>query len=153
MMTKAEWRRTPYAGTQAAWTREKIERTLERYGIKWHQITRCRGPHGRSAVVLRFKDKEKMYRIAVETVNAEVDEQLLVRQAERAIFFLLKSTLEFANIFCPLEKAFFAFLELPDGRTVFDMAEPNLDRLTAGVGANFDLLALPAPKKRGAVKK
>lgn len=144
-MTKSEWRKTPYAGTKAARTRERIEKILERYGIKWHQITRCRGPHARPAVVLRFEDKEKIYRIAVEIVDAEVDEALLIRQAERAIFFLLKSTLEFANIFCPLEKAFFAFLELPDGRTVFDVAEPNLDRLT---GAEFGLLALPAPQKK-----
>lgn len=145
MLTKTEWRKTPYAGTQAGRTREKMEQILERYGVNTHQITRCRGPNGRPAVVLRFESDEKTYKLAVETVNADVEEHLLIKQAERAIYFLLKSTLEFANIFCPLEKAFFAFLELPDGRTVYDAAEPTIGNLRGG---RFDLLALPPAKKR-----
>lgn len=71
----------------------------------------------------------------------------LIRQIKRAIYHLLKSTLEFATVFAPVEQVLFPWIETAEGRTLYESAAPNLHMLNSAGGAGFqELLALPAPR-------
>ena len=143
-MSRADWNKTPYAGTQAQRTEEGIERLLARYGVREFSSSQGHGPSGRAAVAVRFKLGQHSYRICVETLWADVDSVSLLQQARRAVYYCLKSSLEMSSLFMPAEQVLFAYLELPGGYTMYEMAMPRLaDISSQGFG---EFLALPAPK-------
>lgn len=144
-MSRADWNKTPYAGSTAKDADGAITALLAKYKVTETQITSCRGPNLRPAYMLRFVLKGKCYRIAVETLDAwHVSEAELMLQAKRAVFYFLKSTLEMTTTFFPAEQVLFAFLEVPrsDGetQTMFEGARPYIAQLTA---PNFGRLMLP----------
>lgn len=141
-MLRSDWNKTPYAGSTAANADTAVTSLLEKYGVKEYQWTRGLGPNGRSAVMLRWNHKGKTYRIMIETLWADAPADDLIRQAYRAMFYYLKSTLEMAGVFFPLDTSLFAFLELPNGSTMYEMASPHMATLQS---ADFSRLCLPAP--------
>lgn len=145
-MSKSEWSKTPYAGTEAKNADQAVTGLLEKYGVTEYQWTRGTGPCGRAAILLRFNLRGKMYRMMIEVLDVSIDvpRDDLIRQAYRAMFYHLKSTLEMSTIFYPLETLLFAFLELPSGSTMYEMAMPHMSKLQPG---NFSQLMLPAPAK------
>lgn len=108
-----------------------IERLLEKYKASDWQWTMGRGPSGHRAVMLRFRLKEKTYRFNIETLDADADERMLVLQSKRAIFWMLKAVIEASTVFFTPEQAMFAFLELPDGVTTYEVASPKLSSMTS----------------------
>jgi hypothetical protein len=141
-LSRSEWTRTPYAKSQAANPDAAIQSLLAKYGVRDIQWTADNGPNGRRAFQLRFVLKSKGYKIMLESLDAEASEDELNRQIKRAIFFYPKSVLEVANVFITPEEALFAFLELPQGQTMYSGAAPYIDRLT---GPDFARLLLPGP--------
>lgn len=134
------WKLTPYATSDAKTPDRDIEKLLEKYKVTEHQTTKCRGPNGRPSVMIRFNLRDKTYRIAVETLDAQAEDAELLRQAKRAVFWMLKSALEAATLFFTPEEALFAFLELPDQSTTFEAMRPHLYQLTA---ENMGRMMLP----------
>lgn len=139
-MSRQSWVKTPYAKTEARNVDSAVVKLLEKYTVTEYQWTRGIGPNGQPAVLLRFNLRGRAYRIMVESLNADASKEELIRQAYRAIFHFLKSTLEMATVFFPLESLMFSFLELPDQTTMYESASPHLEKLTAG---NFSQLMLP----------
>jgi hypothetical protein len=141
-MTRSEWARTPYAGSQATRTEDSASGLLSKYGVQVFQWTQGRGQNGRPAIQFRFELKGKTYRVMIETLLADASPDELIVQAKRAIYHYLKSALEMASVFVPMEKTLFAFLELPGGYTCFEAAAPYVNQLE---GPDFGRLMLPAP--------
>jgi hypothetical protein len=73
----------------------------------------------------------RAYRIALETLDADATPEELTVQVKRVTYYYLKSVLEMSNIFISVEEALFAFMELPDGATTFEVAGPRLGQLPA----------------------
>jgi hypothetical protein len=146
-MRRAEWNKTPYAGSTAKDTDADIKRLLAKYGVTATQVTEHAGPNGRPAYTLRFAHKDRTYRIPIETLHAEARPDELMTQAKRAVYHFLKTCLEATTLFFPAEQALFAFLEIntADGRaaTVYDVASQNLAHLTGG-----DLFRVMLPAHR-----
>lgn len=135
MLSRSQWRKTPYSGTTAKNTHDNITRLLTKYGCKNQMYGRGTGNHRREAVSLRFQLKDKSYRIVIETLDADAKAIDLYRQAERCIFHLLKSQLELSEIFMSVEKALFQFMELGDGHgTLFEMGEKEINKIAANPG-------------------
>lgn len=129
-MTRSEWsRKTPYANSEAQNPDGAIQALLAKYGVVQTQWTTGIGLQGRPAIELRFVLKGKGYRMALETLEAEVPPASLLLQVKRALFYYLKSVLEVSTLFFSSEELLFAFLELPGGRTMFESAEPHLAKL------------------------
>jgi len=94
--------------------------------------------------MLRFVLRDKTYRIGLETLDvADVKEHELLLQIKRAVYYFVKSQLEIATVFWTPEEALFAFLELPQGGTLYEIAKPQMERLTSG--ADFAAVLLPKP--------
>lgn len=149
-LTRTEWNKTPYSGTDAKDTDGAIARLLAKYGVKETMTVNYVGPNGRPGYGVRFVLKGKCYRIALETLDVwHVSEGELKAQVKRAIFYHLKSALEVANVFMPPEQVLFAFLEAPaTGATMYEAAQPYLQQLTA---PDFGRLMLP-PKREDATE-
>lgn len=144
-MSRTDWNKTPYAGTDAKDTDGAIARLLAKYGVKETMTVNYVGPNGRPGYGVRFVLKGRCYRIALEVLEAWVGEDELKNQVKRAIFYHLKSALEVANVFMPPEQVLFAFLEAPaTGATMYEAAQPYLQQLTA---PDFGRLMLPPPKR------
>jgi hypothetical protein len=126
---RTQWLRTPYAGTQAQRTDQSLDRLLGRYHVQQYQWTQAKGPSGRPLIAFRFELENKCYRIAVETLNADAPAADLLLQAKRAIFHMMKSSLEMASVFAPMERVLFAYLETAHGQTVYELAAPHLGKL------------------------
>lgn len=142
---RSEWRKTPYAGTTAKDTHGNITKLINKYGGRNIVFGRIDGQNGRLAAVLRFKMEGKAYRIAIESLDADAEETELIRQAERAVFNVLKSSLELSEVFRSKEKALFMFMELGDNMTVFEMPDEELAKFaTSPMGFNRMLPAAPA---------
>lgn len=151
-LTRGEWNKTPYAGSEAKDADGAIQRLLAKYKVKEVMTVSYTGPNGRPAYGIRFVLTGKSYRIALETLDvypSHVAEQDLKTQVKRAIYFFLKSSLEMANVFMPPEQVLFAFLESPNagGVTMYEAAQPYLQQLTA---PDFGRLMLPPPREGGA---
>lgn len=147
VFTNSEWRKTPYSGTTSGRTEQGISRLLDKYGCENFGVSRCRGPHGRKAVMVDFELNGRVYNIGSECLNVpDVDEDKLIRQAERAVFYFLKSTLEMADLFFPAEHILCGFLMLGNGGTVYEALKPHMGKLPKTTGAGFGRLMLgPAP--------
>lgn len=148
-MTRSEWLKTPYAGTEAKDPDRAIQQLLDKYGVRDIQWTIGTGPEGRRAAMLRFILDGKGYRLMLETLEADAKEIELLRQVKRAIFYTLKAALESARFFGP-EKTLFAFLELPNGQTMHDAAALFMDRLA---GPDFGRLMLSPPEHPQSVEE
>lgn len=130
-----QWAATPYAKSDAKNSDADVQRLLGKYGVDEFQWTSAKGPHARKAVILRFNLNGHTYRIAIEVLNApKVAEEDRLRQVKRAMFWMLKAALEAASVFFSAEEALFAYLELPDGKTVHEASSLQLSQLNA---ANF----------------
>ena len=145
-LTRAQWLKTPYAKSEARDPDGAIRALLGKYGVRDVQWTEAGGPSGRPACMLRFILKGKTYRVMIESLDAQADAGELLKQVKRAIYFMLKSTLEITGVFCSAEQALFAWLELPGGQTLYEGAAPHLAKLN---GPDFSTLLLPAPKGEG----
>lgn len=125
-------------------TRDEIDRCLQRYGgdaISWQDLwTTGKG----KGILLRFQVTNRVYRVALELS----DDPQLQRQRMRALFNLIKSTMEQAAFgILRLEDLLLAYTEVGDGRgratTVAEAIKGQIEQhlvpsLTAG------LKALPA---------
>lgn len=141
-LNKADWRKTPYALSEVSDPDKSVRDLLKRYGVKDVQFTETDGPNGRPSFSVRFRLGDHTYRVGVETLNAEAKPDDLVRQVKRAVYYQLKTLLEFATVFGPVEKVLFSYLEADSGHTMYDLAAPNLPSLKAT--GSFARLALPA---------
>lgn len=130
-LTYQAWKQTPYAKTKANNPDGDIEKLLAKYKAIDFQWTQGRGPMGRRAVMLRFVLKGHTYRINIETLDADAEDRELMLQAKRAMFWMLKSTLEAATVFFKPEEVLFSFLELPSagGATMYQIAAPQIDKM------------------------
>lgn len=140
-LSRQEWQKTPYAQSEAKDPDKALRDLLTKRGVQDIQVTETRGPHGRPSYELRFGLKGKVYRIGLETLpvsQAKPDE--LLKQVKRAVYFLLKSTLEFATVFAPLDQVLFPYLEVDGRTTTYEAAKPFIDQL----GPAGFLKALPA---------
>lgn len=125
-MSRTEWRRTPYSGTSARNTEQAIRSLLRKYGVtnfSWSEGV----DQGRHAVMLRFELRRAWYRLVVCILDAAVSVEERLRQAERALFYHLKSALELANVFLPVEEVLFAWREIPGHGTAFQAFAPCLE--------------------------
>ena len=145
-MSRTEWNKTPYAATSAKDTVRDIDRLFVRYKIQSHQIISGTGPSGRQGFAVQFTVKQKMYRIGLECLPAVgVEQEKLVDQVKRAVYFQLKTALEACSVFFRPEEILFPYLVMPNGTTVYQAVEPHLDKIqTEGFKP---LLALPAPER------
>jgi hypothetical protein len=123
-LSRTEWAKTPYARSEAKNPDASITSLLAKYGIEDHQFAQGKGANGRRAVLLRFVMNGRAYRIALETLDADATPEELTVQVKRVTYYYLKSVLEMSNIFISVEEALFAFMELPDGATTFEVAGP-----------------------------
>lgn len=147
-MTRTEWNKTPYAGSDAKDADGAIARLLSKYGVTETMTVQFTGEGGRPGYGIRFALKGKCYRIALEALDApHVSDDERKVQVKRAVYFFLKSSLEMANVFMPPEQVLFAFLEAPGagGATMYEGAKPYLQQLTA---PDFGRLMLP-PAREG----
>lgn len=132
-MSRGEWNKTPYANTSASDPDHAIRALLGKYDVFNIQMTECLVYGKRPAVLLRFELKGKTYRVPVITLEADVERDRLVRQAKRAVYFILKSTLEAAEVFFTPEEVLFAFLEVRaatgEETTCYEAARPYMARL------------------------
>lgn len=143
--TRGEWLKTPYADSSARDPDGDIRAILAKRDVTDIQTTQTTGPNGRPAYVLRFRLGSKVYRIGMETLHAQqVSAEHLLKQAKRAVYHLLKSVLEFATVFAPVEQVLFAFVESAAGPTMYEIAKPQLDRLES---PNFG--GVPALPQKG----
>ena len=128
--TPKKWRNTPYAESKAGDPDQALTSLLGKYGVMVHQISQMVGPNGRPAIVLRFQLKQSFYRIAYEVLDApEVEIRARIKQVKRAIYWMLKSRLEEAGLFAPLEESMCGWLELPDNKTIYEASAPYIQRL------------------------
>lgn len=130
MLSRGEWRKTPYNDTTAD-TDRALARLLSKYEIEEYQWAQGK-LNDRPAVSLRFILRGKPYKIQLSTLDADADRDELVAQVKRAIYYSLKSMLEFSSVFIAPEQALFAFLEIQEGVTLYELAAPRLSSLTAG---------------------
>ncbi|WP_439625938.1 hypothetical protein [Gemmata sp.] len=146
-LTRAEWNKTPYAGSEARDADGAVQKLLAKYGVRDVATVSFTTPGGRPGYGVRFVLGGRCYRIALETLAAAATEDELRVQAKRAVFHFLKSALELSNVFMPPEQVLFAFLELPaaGGATMYEGARPHLGQLTA---PEFGRLMLPAKGDR-----
>jgi hypothetical protein len=141
-MSRSEWRKTPYAASDARDPDKSIRDLLRKYAVADIQSTETTGPQGRPAFQVRFILRGKTYCVPVETLEADAGPDELLKQAKRAVYHMLKAMLEAAEVFWPAEQALFAFLEVPGGRGIlYDAARPALQRLEAPTFGT--LLAIP----------
>jgi hypothetical protein len=149
-MTQAEWRKTPYATSEAKDPDKSIRDLLDRRGIVDQQFTRTTGPAGRPLYAVMFKLKDTMYRVGLEVLNARgVDQDQLMRQVKRAIFYMLKSAIEYTSVFGSMEQIMFAFIVDPKtNATIYETMAPHLPKLTTGGVASL-LPALPPHQEIG----
>lgn len=142
-MYRAEWLKTPYAKSEAKDPDKAIRDVLVKRKVVDIQTTETTGPNGRPAYSVRFRLEGKVYRVGMEVMDAKgVGGDELLKQAKRAVYHLLKSVLEFATVFAPVEQVLFAYLESAAGPTMYEIARPQLDRLEAPSFGR--ILALPA---------
>lgn len=69
-MRRADWRKTPYAQTEAQDPDAAMRHLLARYKATDFQFTETTGENGRRAFILRFKLAGKAYRIGTEVLHA-----------------------------------------------------------------------------------
>ncbi len=150
-MKEREWQDTPYANTDAKDTDKNIDWLMEKYGVQERQWTQTRGPNGRPAFMLRFNLRDRTYRIALEVLDApQVEMSKRIKQIKRVIYWTLKNALETTQVFFTPEEALFAFLELPDGPTLYEAGLPHVNKLKAadfGVMLRQHFPMLPAPEE------
>lgn len=116
-----------------------MRKLLEKYGvvnIQWTEGKR----DSRPILSLRFILDGRAYSVTLSALNAEVEDHDLMRQLKRAIYWTLKPLLEGAKVFFETEQLLLGFLEVDDGRTVWDVGRGKLPTTSKGVG---DLLQLP----------
>jgi len=140
-LTRAEWRKTPYALSESADPDAHIRKLLDKYKIVKRQFTESIGPSGRPQFILRFELNDLVYRIDREVLLADAPPDSLMRQVKRAVYYWLKVTLEDAVCWGPLEKLLLHAVESKDGVTVYEWASPNIPALQS---AGSPFLALPA---------
>lgn len=156
-LTRTEWRKTPYAGTEAKDADGALTRLLEKYRVRdIATIAFSSGAHGRPGWGVRFVLDGKCYRVSLETLHVypgQVSEAELKVQVKRAVFHFLKSALEMATVFMPVEQVLFAFLELPGagGATAYEAALPHLAQLRAPDFGRLMLPPAPPPAAGGEV--
>jgi hypothetical protein len=124
-LTRRQWLKTPYAGTSAQNTEADMRKLLEKYGIQniqWTQGVR----DSRPILSLRFVLDGRAYSVTLGALNAEADNNELLRQLKRAIYWTLKPLLEGAKMFFETEQLLLGFLEVDDGRTVWDVGRGKL---------------------------
>lgn len=143
-LSKTDWRKTPYAKSEAANPEGSIQSLLAKYRVKNIQMTHCVGEHGRPAFIVRFQLSDKTYRIGLEVLDAVAEERERLVQAKRAVYHYIKSQLEIATVFWTTEEALFAFLELPGGDTVFEATRPHLEKMQSLKDFTRPLLLGPA---------
>lgn len=145
-----EWRKTPYAKSDATRADEAIVKLLDRYRISTRQWTEHPGPNGRPAVTLRFIMGGKAYRFGLETLNVSgADASDLMRQIKRAMYWHLKTTLENLCVFMPPEQALLPFLESATGETVYEGIKDYIGGITTKQLHQWGekAKALPAPRE------
>ena len=146
VFSRAEWNKTPYAKSKSDRFLTQIVSLLEKYECENMEYKRGKKAGGRKAVMLRFQQGNKPYRIVIETLNAPaIDEKSLFRQTERAIYATIKSALEMATVFTSIEKALFIFMELGDGGTIFEIDNQQIEKI-ARLPERFGLALPSAPQ-------
>lgn len=141
-MRRPEWNKTPYATSKCRDPDKSITDLFRKYKIHEYQFGTCYGPNKRKMFGVWFKFKDKAYRVELESVNADVDPELLFKQVKRAVYFYLKSALEYASVFTPLEQVLFAHLATDGGETLYE----TIGRITGGTYTNMKALG-PATTK------
>lgn len=142
-----QWSQTPYAKTKAGDPDQALTALLEKYGVTVHQISQVVWSHGRPAIVLRFMLRQSAFRIGLEILDApDVDLKARVKQVKRAIYWMLKTRLEESAVFGTPEELMCGWLELADGRTIFEASEPHIARLSAPEYATKVFGLLPPAK-------
>lgn len=132
-MSRAAWKKTPYATTRAADPDTSLRKLLGKYQVRDIQTTETT-VNGRHTISLRFRHQDKTYRIALPVLDADAEHEELVRQVKRAIFFYLKAALEAATYFFTPEQALFAFIETANEQTIYELAAPKLKQITSTAG-------------------
>lgn len=139
-MRRADWTNTPYAGSTAKDPDKSIGDLLSKYGVVHKSQTETLGPNGRALYQLRFILRDRVYRVEREVLHVEgVPPEQLMRQVKRSIYFELKTVLEIAVVWGPMESAMLQFLEV-NGTTVYEGMKEGLGRLPKATAAT---LALP----------
>jgi hypothetical protein len=126
---------------------EEIERTLARYGADSFAY----GWEGERAVVA-FRAHGRMIRLVIpmpERGKSEQAYQAGCRQRYRVLLLVLKAKLEVVESgVSSFEEEFLAYTLLPNGRSVGDMALPEVTRAyETGEVPQFLMPALPAGRK------
>ena len=149
-LTSAEWRKTPYAQSNARDPDGAVCKLLEKYGVGEIVTAKYRDQHkhNRLAWGVRFILNGKGYRVSLETLDVpDVPEDKLLAQVKRAVYYLLKSCLEVTGVFMSPEQTLFAFLEPPgmNGLTMFEALASIVPQLKA---PDLSRLMLP-PRREG----
>ena len=137
-MNRAKWKRTPYAMTEAKNSEGDLARLFEKYGVVQYSfargITTGEGP----AYRVRFVLNERPYRMTLNGLKADnVSVGEKIAQLQRVLYYQIKSLFEMSTVFLSVDQVFFSFLELPEGKTVYEVALPRIEQMTAGEVAGF----------------
>lgn len=146
-MRKFDWLKTPYATSDAKRADAAFNTLFEKYKVDSWQFIQGRGPHGRPAFGVRFIFKGFTFRHGLEALDvAGVEADQLLKQIKRAIYWDVKSRLEMAGVFQPVEEVMFSWLELADGSTPYEISREHLKALPGGreLAAALFPKALPA---------
>ena len=126
-MNYSEWTKTPYAKTKAKKTDQDLGRLFDKYEIDQYSFARGK-LDGRPAYQVRFVMNGKPYRIKLDVLDCpDAEDSDLIDQVKRVVLHQLKSMLEVANVFFTPEEILFAFLEITEGETLFEMAKGKLN--------------------------
>lgn len=131
-MNRTEWKRTPYAMTEAKNSERDLSKMFEKYGVTQYSFARGISNDG-PAYQVRFVLNEKPYKMMLEGLGADnVKEEEKIAQIQRVLYYQIKSMFELSTVFLTAEQVFFSFLELPEGRTVYEVAFPKMEQISGG---------------------
>jgi hypothetical protein len=132
-MNRIAWQNTPYAKSDAKSADAAFNTIFAKYKVESWQFIQGRGPHGRPAFGVRFIFKGFTFRHGLEALDVSgVEPDQLLRQIKRAIYWDIKSKLEMAGVFQPVEEVMFSWLELADGSTPYEISREHLKALPSG---------------------
>ena len=136
-MNRTEWKRTPYAATEAKNSERNLSRLFEKYGVEQYSFSRGLTEEG-PAYQVRFVLKDKPYKMLLVGLDADkVADEEKIAQIQRVLYYQIKSLFEMATVFLSIEQVFFTFLELPEGKTVYETARPRLERMSVAEVLGF----------------
>jgi len=136
-MNRTEWKRTPYAATEAKNSERDLSRLFEKYGVQQYSFSRGLTEDG-PAYQVRFVLNEKPYKMLLVGLVAEkVEDEEKIAQIQRVLYYQIKSLFELATVFLSVDQVFFTFLELPEGKTVYEVARPRLERMSVAEVLGF----------------